>query len=290
MIAWYTQLKIHTRLFGILATMILLGTGLTILNIVNIIGINRAVNEIFRIDGELENLQSAQENFLLMDATEADFLLTGATRYLDLHASDRSLARMYLRNALTSAITAEEKTAIQGLRNQLEEYESTFLDVTNLYPTDREKALAISLEHSNREIQDVHKQAEALVALETGNLDAQAARAELETRISLIASAIGLVAFVILALLAAQSTLSSLILPLDRLNLAIFQAGTPDFDPRQLEKLALGEHGVARLARALLDLDQTSKRTEQQTLNRISELRSQLTEYKGEETPLLPAS
>jgi CHASE3 domain sensor protein len=275
---WFDQLRIQSKLFGILSFIILIGTLITMWNVYSVIRIDAESHHMLHREKELDDIEEVHIEFLRQAVSENEFLLTGDMTYVDRHEAERSLAATYLWDALLEASGNQEKAALYSIQRQGDAYAEDFEQVVATYQNgNSEDAAKLSRETSQKRILQIHETIESLVGSGIAAIDAEGQQADRQAVISLSVGIAGMVLFVLLAVLIVSVAVNQIGRPILVLHEAITLVGMGNFDPTMLEPLARRSDEIGRLARAVIDMGTESEEKREALEDQVLILRGKIT-------------
>jgi CHASE3 domain sensor protein len=275
---WFDQLRIQSKLFGILSFIILIGTLITMWNVYSVIQIDAEAHDMLDRERELDDIEQVNIEYLHQAISENDYLLTGDMTYVDRHEAERSLADIYLWDALLEASNNQEKATLYSVQRQGDAYEEDFEEVVTTYlGSEPESAVQLSHETSQKRIIQIHETIDALIASGITEIDAEGRQADRQAIISLSVGIGGMVIFLMLAGLIISVAINQIGRPILVLHEAITMAGQVNFDPAMLEPLARRSDEIGRLARAVIDMGTSSAKARDILEDEVLILRGKIT-------------
>jgi CHASE3 domain sensor protein len=274
---WFDQLRIQSKLFGILSFIILIGTLITMWNVYSVIRIDAESHHMLHREKELDDIEEVHIEFLRQAVSENEFLLTGDMTYIDRHEAERSLADTYLWDALLEASGNQEKAALYSIQRQGDAYAEDFEEVVATYQDGSpEDAAQLSRETSQKRIIQIHETIESLIGSGIANIDAEGQQADRQAVISLSVGIAGMVLFLLLAVLIVSVAVNQIGRPILVLHEAITMVGMGNFDPTMLEPLAQRSDEIGRLARTVIDMGTESEEQREMLEDQVLILRGKI--------------
>ncbi len=130
---WFNKLKIGTKLVGGFLIVILITTSALVMGILNMRQMGAETQDIVREAEKLIDLEEVQIDLLEQELAEKDYLLSSDPVFLEHHKEFEVLTEEVLAEAMSLAITAEDREAIALLEEEKDEYEETLAEVVALY-------------------------------------------------------------------------------------------------------------------------------------------------------------
>lgn len=172
------------------------------LNLFTIINIDLRMNNIIAFGEELAEMEETQILLLKQEAAEQEYLLSGDTQYLIQHKQFETLMDFHLKQAEEYQTTEEELKLIEQIRVERDAYEETFIEIVDQYQSgDTSRAVSLSLEESDPQVERIHEQVEEFAVEVESELEAEGASTE-----SFIVWSLGISALLLLAFLIAAYT------------------------------------------------------------------------------------
>jgi CHASE3 domain sensor protein len=275
---WFDQLRIQSKLFGILSFIILIGTLITMWNVYSVIRMDAESHDMLHREKELDDIEEVHIAFLRQAISENEFLLTGDTTYVDRHEAQTSLAETYLWDALLEASNNEEKAALYSIQRQGAAYGEDFDEVVSTYQDGSvDAAIRLSRETSQARMNQIHETIEALLVTGTAEINAEGQQADRQAVTSLSIGIAGMVLFVLLAVLIVWVAVNQIGRPILVLHEAIAMVGAGNFDPAMLEPLAGRSDEIGRLARAVIEMGSSTAEQQETLQDQVVILRGKIT-------------
>jgi CHASE3 domain sensor protein len=275
---WFDQLRIQSKLFGILSFIILIGTLITMWNVYSVIRIDAEGHDMLEREKELDDIEQVNIEFLHQAISENEFLLTGDTTYVDRHEAQRSLADTYLWDALLEASGNQEKAALYSIQRQGDAYAEDFEEVVSAYQDGSpEDAAELSRETSQKRIIQIHETIEGLISTGITEIDAEGQQADRQAVTSISIGVAGMIVFVVLAGTIISVAVNQIGRPILVLHEAITMIGIGNFNPSMLEPLARRSDEIGRLARAVMDMGTQSEDQRKALEDQMLTLRGKIT-------------
>jgi nitrate/nitrite-specific signal transduction histidine kinase len=274
---WFERQTMQRKLFGMFSLIILLGTLLTIWNIISVIGIDQAANELVASTFRMGNFEEMQLAFLRQQLTEQQYLLTGNEKFIYQHESATMLVGEFLQNSLMAVSAADERNTLYELQSEDSDHNQVFSEIVTAYQSnDRQEAQRLSTDVSEPGIEKVHSIIEQMLKKDEQEIQGTGIGTDIRAIFAISISLLGMATFLLSVNFIMRTVVTQIAQPILALCEAIRLIGEGVFAPAQLQELTGRADEIGRMARAIEEMSGSVLAHEKEMAAQALELRRQI--------------
>ncbi len=273
---WFKKLSIQNRLFMVFGIIILTCTLAVGFNLFNTVQVGAQSEVLDRLFGKVREFYQAQDLLQKMDLAEKSFVAQGYDSYLDDFDNYSAQMEAFIRQALIEADQPREKNALIALQETLQTHADNFRAIIPAVYEEEWDAVNEQQGTLFTEIDDLNDKVNAILEESYTTFDDMDTWQTLTQFGAVLASAIALVVFVILAFIAAIVLSSQVNRPIRRLTEAVAAIEARQFDPTTVQKYAGRQEEIGQLARAFVDMAAAIQQREQTLQQQADEIRAKI--------------
>ncbi len=284
---WFRKLSIQNRLFTVFGVIILicaLAVGFNLYNTIQIGAQDEVLERLFRRVREFYQAQSILQQ---MDLAEKSFVAQGYDSYVDDFENYGAQMEAFIRQALIKAETPAEKNTLVALQETLQTHTANFRAIIPaVYEADWD-AVSQQQEALFEEIYNLNEKIDAILEDSYTTFDDTDTIQTMAQLGAILVSAVALLFFVILTLVAAIVLNNQANRPIQRLTEAVSAIETRQFDPAALQKLTVRQEEIGQLTRAFVDMAAAIQAREQALQQQADEIRAKIKQREENRQALL---
>jgi methyl-accepting chemotaxis protein len=239
------------NLIQVFVLIILLSIGVIAWSLVNIFRADQVTRDMRRESHELMDIEMLEVTFIREFLAEKNYILTGDEKYITEFEGYKAQTAEFLNDARNYSAAGWEKVALDNLAEETQSYNDNFDQIVEQYRAgNREEAIRLSTEVSNKKLERVNEQVEDMVFHGETVLQSEVEEVDREIRTSIFTGVFGLILFPVLAVWAFVISTRMTMPFLTLTNAASAIAGNR-FRPELLGNLTERQDGLGLLARSL---------------------------------------